>query len=117
MTEFTALAGVIVLLLFGGFQLCMWLFTRQMVTAAASEGVVAAAAADIDAGSAAAAGEQSAREMLGHGWADRIDALTVTRDEDRVTVVITVSNAPGLLPALSVTGTAVGPIERFVPAP
>ncbi|MEA2703144.1 MAG: hypothetical protein QOD63_1089 [Actinomycetota bacterium] len=109
--EFVILMPVLLLLLFGCVQGALWYHARNLALSAATEGLQAARTEQ----GTATAGERSATSFLTR--AGGLTGSTVAVDKTPVTVTVTVTGtAPSILPGLldlSVSQTAVGPVERL----
>ena len=113
-TELVLLMPVVLLLVLLIVQFGLWLHARQVATAAAQEGLVAA---QVEAGTDTAGRERAEAFLAEAGglWEVQIDAM---RDATtaRVTIVgVTPAVVPGM--TLEVTAVAEGPVERFVAEP
>ncbi len=114
-TEVVLVFPVAFVLVLTVFQFALWYNARQLVTAAAQDGVAAGRVegGTLDASRArAAAVLERSRPAL-----DGSPQITATGDGTRVAVEVqgrVVAVVPGL--RLDVTGTAEAPVERFVPA-
>jgi Flp pilus assembly protein TadG len=116
--ELVVATPLLMLLILLVIQFGIWAHATHVAQATAEE---ALAAARVQGGTGAAAGQNRASQVLGQiGGAILISPhVTVTRTATTVTVTITamaerVVPLPGL--ALPVTVTVTGPVERFVPA-
>ena len=107
------LMPVVLLLLFGSFQIALLYHGRTLAIAAAQEGARTAAAL----GGTASAGQAAAEQFVATtgGGTVLVDAtVTVTLDPAQATVVVsgsTTSLVPGWHPTL--TGRASAPVERL----
>jgi hypothetical protein len=110
-TEVVLLMPVVLLLVMLIVQFGLWLHARQVATAAAQEGLVAA---QVEFGTSAAGRDRAAAFLTEAGGLRdvRIDAVRQPASA-RVTVTGT---TPPVIPGmhLAVTGVAEGPTERFV---
>lgn len=114
--ELTVLFPVVLLVLFGVIQGALYFHGRNVVMAAAEQGV-RAARADSQSDRAGTAAAQARQFLADTGELDNLTGLSITPDVDtdtvRVTVAArTVSLLPGV-PGLAVSQTASGVIERF----
>ncbi len=113
-TELAVLMPVLIALVLVPFQIALWWHATHIADAAAREAV--------DAAQVATATEEDGR----HAAEWFLDAagniteaqVTVTRTAESVTVDVT-GRAPRLIPGMdwTVTGHAVGSVERFIPEP
>lgn len=98
-------------------QASMWYYARQIALTAAREGVTAARAYQAGPGD----GTARAREVLGRTAGDSLRSPSVTAGSNGERVRVQVSGIaqsmiPGV-PGLTITQSASGPVERWVPAP
>ena len=110
--EFAVTFPVLLLALMLVVQLALMFHARNLVTAAAQDGVLAAKAETGSEATARAAAEAILDEAGASMLTDH--AVTVRRDDDRARVRVTgsvIALVPGL--ALDVHGEAEAPIERF----
>ncbi|MGJ7442971.1 TadE/TadG family type IV pilus assembly protein [Aquipuribacter sp. MA13-6] len=117
MIELVGLTPLLVLLTFGTVQVALWMYEKQLVTAAAQEAAHAAAAADLTPAQASGIGEAAAARFLGDDTVT-VQIITVERGADAAEASITatgLSMIPGL--DLQVTGVARSSIEQFVGQP
>jgi Flp pilus assembly protein TadG len=96
-------------------QASMWYYARQIALTAAREGVTAARAYRAGPGD----GTARAREVLGRTAGDSLRSPSVTAGSDGERVRVQVSGIaqsmiPGV-PGLTITQSASGPVERWVP--
>ncbi|MGJ7452795.1 TadE/TadG family type IV pilus assembly protein [Aquipuribacter sp. MA13-13] len=118
MIELIGLTPLVVLLTFGTVQVALWMYEKQLVTAAAQEAAHAAAAADLTPTQASPVGEAAAARFLGGDDTVTVQTITVERGADAAEASITatgLSMIPGL--DLQVTGVARSSIEQFVGPP
>jgi hypothetical protein len=103
---------VVVLIIMLALQFSLWLHAAQIAEAAAQEAVEAAQAERADVHS----GDAAARSLLAELGALRSPAIAVDRTASTVTSQVT-GHAQQLVPGFSVvvSGTAQGPVERFIP--
>ncbi len=111
MAEFTLVIVLLVMLFLSLIQVCLWAYTRTLLTAAAAETARYAGLADISDFDVT----KQVREALGDGITGSTrDSLVCTRSSDGVLVQVRCSlTSPGLvglldgvLPAVTVTGHA-----------
>lgn len=116
--ELVGLTPLVVLLTFGTVQVALWMYEKQLVTAAAQEAAHAAAAADLTPAQASSLGEAAASRFVGGSQTVTVRIITVERGADAAEASITatgLSTIPGL--DLQVTGVARSSIEQFVGQP
>ncbi len=116
--ELIGLTPLVVLLTFGTVQVALWMYEKQLVTAAAQEAAHAAAAADLTPAQASGIGEAAADRFLVGDDTVTMQTITVERGADAAEASITatgLSMIPGL--DLQVTGVARSSIEQFVGQP
>jgi len=126
--ELVGLTPLVVMLTFGTVQVALWMYEKQLVTAAAQEAAHAAAAADLSPAQARSLGEQAATRFIsgsGSGGgsdsgSDTVIVQTVTVERSggavEASIIATgLSMIPGL--DLQVTGVARSSIEQFVGQP
>lgn len=116
--ELVGLTPLVVLLTFGTVQVALWMYEKQLVTAAAQEAAHAAAAADLSPAEARSLGEAAATRFVGGSDAVLVQTITVQRGADAAQASITatgLSMIPGV--ELRVTGVARSSLERFVGQP
>lgn len=112
--EIAVLFPVVLLLTFGVVQAALWFHARDVALSAAQNGVRAARAYNGSQG----AGQQQASAFLTQAGGSGVlknAAVFASRGAQQATVTVT-GQAPKvitLLPTLSVTQTATGPVERF----
>jgi Flp pilus assembly protein TadG len=113
-TELVLLMPVVLLLVLLIVQFGLWLHARQVATAAAQEGLVAAR---VETGTAAA-GHARAVAFLTQTGGLRDVGVDASRDVTTARVTVT-GTTPTVLPgtALGVSAVAEGPVERFVAEP
>lgn len=111
-TELAVLMPVVIALVLVPFQVALWWHATQIAHAAAQEAVDAAQVADASETDGAAA----ASWFLDQAGNLRNRQVTVTRTGEVVTVEVA-GVAPRLLFDWSVTATASGNVERFLPEP
>lgn len=113
-TELVLLMPVVLLLVLLIVQFGLWLHARQVATAAAQEGLVAA---QVETGTAAA-GHDRAVVFLTQAGGLREVRVDAARDLTTARVVVT-GTTPAVIPgtALGVSGVAEGPVERWVAEP
>jgi Flp pilus assembly protein TadG len=113
-TELVLLMPVVLLLVLLIVQFGLWLHARQVATAAAQEGLVAA---QVETGTAAA-GHDRAVAFLTRAGGLREVRVDAARDLTTARVVVT-GTTPAVIPgtAFGVSGVAVGPVERWVAEP
>jgi Flp pilus assembly protein TadG len=114
--ELVVIFPVLLLLLFGIFQGALYFHGRNVLLAAAEEGV-RAARLDAQPDRAATAVQQARQFLLDTGELKNLSGLTITPTVDagqvRITITArTVSLLPGV-PGPQVSQTAAGSIERF----
>ena len=114
--ELVVIFPVLLLLLFGIFQGALYFHGRNVLLAAAEQGV-RAARLDAQPDRAATAVQQARQFLLDTGELKNLSALTITPTVDagqvRITITArTVSLLPGV-PGPQVSQTAAGSIERF----
>jgi Flp pilus assembly protein TadG len=110
-TELVLLMPVVLMLVLLVVQFGLWLHARQVATAAAQEGLVAA---QVETGTAAA-GHARAVAFLAQTGGLRGTSVDASRDVTTARVAVT-GTTPAVLPgtALGVSAVAQGPVERFV---
>jgi Flp pilus assembly protein TadG len=110
-TEVVLLMPVVLMLVLLIVQFGLWLHARQVATAAAQEGLVAA---QVETGTAAA-GHARAVAFLAQTGGLRGTSVDASRDVTTARVAVT-GTTPAVLPgtALGVSAVAQGPVERFV---
>lgn len=130
--ELVGLTPLVVMLTFGTVQVALWMYEKQLVTAAAQEAAHAAAAADLSPAQARSLAEQAATRFIsgsgsgsgsssGSGSGSNtvtVQTITVERSGDAAEASITatgLSMIPGL--DLQVTGVARSSIEQFIGQP
>lgn len=113
-TELVLLMPVVLLLVLLIVQFGLWLHARQVATAAAQEGLVAA---QVETGTAAA-GHDRAVAFLAQTGGLRDVSVDAARDLTTARVVV-IGTTPAVLPGTSfaVSAVAEGPTERFVAEP
>jgi Flp pilus assembly protein TadG len=113
-TELVLLMPVVLLLVLLIVQFGLWLHARQVATAAAQEGLVAA---QVETGTAAA-GHDRAVAFLTQAGGLREVRVDAARDLTTARVTVT-GTTPAVIPgtALGVAGVAEGPVERWVAEP
>jgi hypothetical protein len=111
-TELAVLMPVVIALVLVPFQVGLWWHATQVAHAAAQEAVDAAQVA----ASTEADGVAAATWFLDQAGNLTNPDITVTRTADTVTVEVT-GVAPRLLFNWTVTATATGPLEMFIPEP
>lgn len=111
-TELAVLMPVVIALVLVPFQVGLWWHATQVAHAAAQEAVDAAQTLD----GTEADGMAVATWFLDQAGHLTDTDVTVTRSDETVTAHVT-GVAPRLLFDWSVTATATGPVERFVPEP
>ncbi|GAA2910541.1 hypothetical protein Acy02nite_89490 [Actinoplanes cyaneus] len=103
----------VMLLMFLALQVAMYSYARSIALTAAQEGLTAARAYN----SSAAAGSARAQDFIARAGGDSLTGTRVaaTRSATQASVTVT-GRSPSLLPGLrlTVSQTAVGPVERFV---
>jgi len=114
-TELVLVLPVAFIMVLTVFQFALWYNARELVTAAAQDGVAAGRVENADAGAAQRRAEsvlaQTRPALAGP------PSVVAQRDADRVSIEIrsrVVAVVPGL--GLEVRARSVAPIERFVPA-
>lgn len=118
MIELVGLTPLVVLLTFGTVQVALWMYEKQLVTAAAQEAAHAAAAADLSPAQARSLGEAAVTRFITDSDAVEVQTITVQRSADAAQASITatgLSMIPGV--ELQVTGVARSSLERFVGPP
>jgi Flp pilus assembly protein TadG len=110
-TELVLLMPVVLMLVLLVVQFGLWLHARQVATAAAQEGLVAA---QVETGTAVA-GHARAVAFLAQTGGLRGTRVDASRDVTTARVAVT-GTTPAVLPgtALGVSAVAQGPVERFV---
>jgi Flp pilus assembly protein TadG len=113
-TELVLLMPVVLLLVLLIVQFGLWLHARQVATAAAQEGLVAA---QVETGTAGA-GHDRALAFLTEAGGLREVRVDAARDLTTARVVVT-GTTPAVIPgtALGVSGVAEGPVEQWVAEP
>jgi Flp pilus assembly protein TadG len=110
-TELVLLMPVVLMLVLLVVQFGLWLHARQVATAAAQEGLVAA---QVETGTAAA-GNARAVAFLTQTGGLRGTSVEASRNVTTARVAVT-GTTPAVLPGttLGVSAVAEGPVERFV---
>ncbi|MEV5762674.1 TadE family protein [Streptomyces tendae] len=98
-------------------QASMWYYARQIALSAAREGVTAARAYQ----AGPADGTARARQVLSRTAGDSLRSVSVSAGSDGARVRVQVSGvAQSMIPGiegLTITQSASGPVERWVPSP
>ncbi|MFG2691598.1 TadE/TadG family type IV pilus assembly protein [Streptomyces sp. NPDC048405] len=98
-------------------QASMWYYARQIALTAAREGVTAARVYQAGPGD----GTARARQVLGRTAGDSLRSVSVSASSDGERVRVRVSGtAQSMIPGvagLTITQSASGPVERWVPGP
>jgi Flp pilus assembly protein TadG len=113
-TELVLLMPLVLLLVLLIVQFGLWLHARQVATAAAQEGLVAA---QVETGTAAA-GHSRAVAFAAQTGGLRDIGVEVSRDATTARVTVN-GTTPAVLPStgFGVSAVAEGPVERFVAGP
>lgn len=113
-TELTIVMPVVLTLVLLAVQFGLWLFARQVVAAAAQDGV---AAAQME-GASADIGQSRAAALLAASGGVR-DPVVESERTSTVARVSVRATAPTVVPwmSLPVSSVAEGPVERFLPEP
>jgi Flp pilus assembly protein TadG len=111
-SELAVLAPGLLLLMMLAVQTSLWAHANQLADAAANAAVLAASTPDAD----AAAGRVAAGQLLAQAGHLASVSIEVERTDTTVTADVT-GRAPRLIPVgtWTVTASAAGPVERFIP--
>lgn len=113
-TELVVLMPVVLMVVLLAVQFGVWLHARQVVTAAAQEGLAAAQVL----GGTAESGRLRAEAFLVEAGGVRAPVVESARTATIATVEVR-AEVPAVLPGtrIPVRGQVEGPVERFVPEP